>query len=168
VVEVRGQVLGLSVGPSDMNSFVLFEVDASGRRTHTEFFATDRLAEAIVRLYERHAEHLPEVSERAGAAATARTLATLLAARLDVAALTPQLEPDLVYVDHRQLGFGTLTGAAAVIEMLLSLFEAVDDSVLLVEEVLAAVPNGVLLHWIPTGTDRSSGGRFERARLSLT
>ena len=59
----------------DRDAIVLIEVDAHGRRRRAEFFAADRLGDAVARLYERYAELLPDGPARARAAATARSVA---------------------------------------------------------------------------------------------
>ena len=59
-------------GATEVDEISLVETDAAGRWIHVELFAPDRLGDAIARLYERHAEQLPEGSARARAAATAR------------------------------------------------------------------------------------------------
>src|SRR5262249_18720845 len=65
------------VGAHEILVINLIEVDAQGRRRRVEVFATDRLGDAVVRLYERYAELLPDGPERARAAATARSVAAL-------------------------------------------------------------------------------------------
>src|SRR5262249_20126193 len=65
------------VGPYESEWLVLVEADARERRRRLEVFAVDRLGDAVVRLYERYAELLPDGPERARAAATARSVATL-------------------------------------------------------------------------------------------
>jgi hypothetical protein len=59
------QAEDLPFGESNMDSLVLMEVDASGRRRATEFFALDRLGDAVMRLYERYAEILPKARRNA-------------------------------------------------------------------------------------------------------
>src|SRR5262249_9141020 len=52
------------VGAYETEVVGLVEVDARGRRARSEFFAIDRLGDAIARLYERYAELLPDGPER--------------------------------------------------------------------------------------------------------
>ena len=67
------------VGPYEHEVVLLIEVDAHGRRpVRTEAFAADRLSDAVARLYERYAELLPDGPARVRAAATARSVATML------------------------------------------------------------------------------------------
>src|SRR5262249_29555871 len=56
-------------GPVEKDEIALAEVDAQGRRTRTEYFAADRLLDAVVRLYERHAELVSDGAERTAATA---------------------------------------------------------------------------------------------------
>src|SRR5262249_33317389 len=62
------------IGAYEVELFVLVEADNQGRRRRTEVFAADRLGDAIVRLYERHAELLPAGPARDRPAITARSV----------------------------------------------------------------------------------------------
>ena len=55
---------GVSFGPSSYEEVVLTEVDAQGEASRVELFASDRLGDAVARLYARHAELLPAGLER--------------------------------------------------------------------------------------------------------
>src|SRR5262249_38419029 len=119
------------------------------------------------RLYERYAEFLPNGPERARAAATARSLATVLGPLQQWAtALAPAVE----YVDHRTLiGLGSTRGAEVflhdVIGSLLDLSEGVATPA---ADILALRPDALLLRWTTSGIQRSSGGAFERPHLLLS
>src|SRR5262249_62212201 len=63
------------VGAYEIETIALDEVDAQGRRRQAEHFAPHHLGDAVVRLYERYAELLPEGPARDRAAATARSVA---------------------------------------------------------------------------------------------
>src|SRR5262249_45408134 len=65
----------LPSGPFERDGWVLIEADSEARATHTEVFAPDKLGDAIVRLYERQAELVPEGPERERVAVTARSFA---------------------------------------------------------------------------------------------
>ena len=52
------------VGAYDLENPVLIEVAADGRCLGAEYFAPERLGDAVARLYERYAELLPEGPER--------------------------------------------------------------------------------------------------------
>src|SRR5262249_16250388 len=56
------------VGAYEADLLVVTEVDEQGLQRRGELFAGDRLGEAVVRLYERHAELSPAGAERDGAA----------------------------------------------------------------------------------------------------
>ena len=62
-------------GPWELDKLTLDQVDAHGRQCWGEWFGGHQLGDAVVRLYERHAELLPEGPERERAAAVARTVA---------------------------------------------------------------------------------------------
>src|SRR5262249_47323972 len=74
--EARGRTW--DVGPFVAASLQLIEVDGEGRGARSEIFAANRLGDAVVRLYQRYAELLPEGSARTRAAATASSVATFL------------------------------------------------------------------------------------------
>src|SRR5262249_42335543 len=65
----------VDVGPHEREDLILCDVDAQGRHRRSEVFAPDHLGDAVVRLYERYAELLPEGPARARAAAIARSVA---------------------------------------------------------------------------------------------
>src|SRR5262249_7260029 len=65
------------VGAYETDERQLVEVDAQGRRRRGEIFAVARLGDAVVRLYARYAELLPDGPARDRVAATARSVAAL-------------------------------------------------------------------------------------------
>src|SRR5262249_23225328 len=62
------------VGAYEIEDILLMEVDVRGQHHRNEIFTTDRLGDAVVRLYERYADLLPDGPARARAAATARSV----------------------------------------------------------------------------------------------
>src|SRR5262249_39441049 len=66
------------VGAYEIEQLALIEVDAEGRRRRGELFASKHLGDAVVRLYERYAELLPDGPARTCAAAIARSVALTL------------------------------------------------------------------------------------------
>jgi ketosteroid isomerase-like protein len=159
------QAEDLPFGASNMDSLVLMEVDASGRRRATEFFALDKLADALCRLYERHAELLPEGPERARAAATARSVATLM--KLPDDRYGSALSPTVELADHRMLGTWSARGAEAMLRGIRALAELSADMSVRVDEVFGLDPRGYLVLWTTSGTDRTGGGAYERPFLML-
>jgi ketosteroid isomerase-like protein len=153
------------VGAYQIERIALAEVDNRGRRRRDEVFALDRLGDAVVRLYERHAELLPEGPERARSAATARAVAAVQGFDLDRygAALAPAVE----FADHRALGFPRTTGAEAYMRRLASLDEVAADVANRIEDVLAIRADAFLVRWLNYGSDRAGGGAFERPFLIL-
>ena len=103
--------------PTSSEQLILIEVDAQGRRRRHEVFASDRLGDAVVRLYERYAELLPDGPERARAAATARSVAAMLGP-FDLDRCATVLAPAVEAVDHRILGTWSARGAEALLRAL--------------------------------------------------
>src|SRR5262249_54068541 len=66
------------VGPYEAEQMRVIENDPHGRWRRGEYFPCRRLGDAIARLYEWYAEELPDDPTRARAAATARSVATLV------------------------------------------------------------------------------------------
>ncbi len=156
----------LDVGVYEYEGLTLIEVDEQGRSTRNERFAIDHLGDAVVRLYERYAERLPDGSERARAAATARSVAMLLGPQtLDryASALAPAIE----IVDHRILGTVSSCGAEAALQTLGSFLALTDDFAVRTDEILAVTPGALLLRLHSCGTDRAGGGAFERPNICL-
>src|SRR5262249_24470118 len=91
-------------GDSEFDWILITEIDPeAGCLVRSEFFAADQLAAAIVRLYERDAELLPEGSARANAEHVARTMATLLAPRAAADEWAALFAPEVSHTDHRTL-----------------------------------------------------------------
>jgi hypothetical protein len=150
------------VGAYEIENIVLFEVDAQGRNRRAEAFANDRLGDAVVRLYERHADLLPDGPARARAAATARSVAALLG--------PPDrwpFAPDVERADHRTLGLGSVHGAEAVLRGMRAFFELTEDFATRLDDILSLRSDALLVRWTHSGTDRASGGAFERRLCHL-
>src|SRR5262249_34701730 len=103
------------VGAFEVENITLVETDAQGRSRRTELFAEHKLGDAVVRLYERYAELLPDGPARARAAVTAGAAAKLLRGRFDPDRLATAFASDIEYVDHRILGTWSAHGADAVL-----------------------------------------------------
>jgi len=155
------------VGAYERREILLFDVDADGRRRRTEVFAVDRLGEAVARLYARYAELLPDAASRARAAGTARTLTAMMTGPYDPERSAAPLTPDIESVDHRTLGTWSARGVRAVRANFRSLLEVADDIVMSVDELLALRSDALLTRWTHSGTDRASGGVYERPFLML-
>jgi class 3 adenylate cyclase/tetratricopeptide (TPR) repeat protein len=162
---------GFSDGTVDVGAFEqelisLTEVDAHGRRRRAEMFATNRLGDAIVRLYERHADLLPDGPARARAAATAGSVAAMLAAP-DLDRMATAFAPSIEWDDERTVGLGSVHGAEAVERAIRALFELVEASVYRVDDIIALRSDTLLVRWTHSGIDRASGGAIERQVLVL-
>jgi tetratricopeptide (TPR) repeat protein/ketosteroid isomerase-like protein len=158
------------VGPFENERISVYDVDDRGRRRHTEVFADDRLGDAIVRLYERHAELLPEGPERTRAETVARAVTGLCARSLnliDLERLPLSVGDDVELVDRRTLGFGSLRGIPAFRRLLTVGRETARDVVDRVDEVLDARADALLLRITNSGIDRTTSGAFERPLLRL-
>jgi len=155
------------VGAASWDEVLLIEVDGRGQRCRVELFAPNRLGDAIVRLYERYADLLPDGPERACAAATARAVVAALAP-LDVDRLATALAPDIKFIDHRRLGLPPLSGAEAVLRGIRSVHAAARDITTCVLDVLALRCDALLVRWTEIGTESAGGGEYERRFLRLT
>src|SRR5262249_1076605 len=148
-------------------AFNVVEVDADGRRRWGELFAADRLGDALVRLYERYAELQPAGPARARAAATARSVAAHMGS-LDLDRMLSAAAPDADHHDHRSLiGVGLMRGVQGFRESLGALFEAADGIANRVDDIFRVRPDAALLQVTNSGTDRRSGGTYERPFLLL-
>jgi ketosteroid isomerase-like protein len=154
------------VGAFERDRLLLIEVDATGRRRRTEILAGNRLGDALVRLYERYAELLPDGPARVRAAATARS----------IAAGHGPFDPDrsatayasaIESVDHRILGTWSASGAEVMVRQVRSLLEVADDVIFADDEVLCLRPDALLTRRTHSGTDRAGGGRYERVFLMI-
>ena len=159
-------VSGVRYGAANMDSLLVAEVDGEGRRSRTEFFAPERLGDALACLYERYAAHQTD--------GAARDVATAIAAAarahlgwLGVEAIAATLAPDLAFVDHRTVGFGAARGAEAFLAGFRSLFEVADQLSRRVDDVLDARPDALLVRVTTLGVARAGGGAFERTMLQL-
>ena len=164
----RASIGDLDIGVVDRENVGLIETDLHGRRRRAELFAPERLSAAIARLYERHAELLPDGSERTRTEKTARAVAAGLSFEVASAdRFDGHVARSLQFVDHQRGGFGSVSGAAAFLRGHRSLHELARDLTLVVHDVLGLRPDAFLLRTTTSGTDRASGGAFERPLLLL-
>jgi class 3 adenylate cyclase/tetratricopeptide (TPR) repeat protein len=154
------------VAAYEIEEIKVTEVDAQGQLRSAEVFARERLTEAITRLYERYAEILPEGPERDRAAATARTMGSVLrSATLD--GWCDSVADDFELVDHRVLGIGSLRGGEAMRANFRAMFELEDIFEVSIDDVTALRSNAILVRGGNSGVIRSSGGAYERRFLQL-
>src|SRR5262249_15422612 len=126
----------LDVGAFEMQEMLLVEVDALRRHIRGESFATDHLGDAVVRLYERYADLLPDGPERKRIVAPARPIATHVGP-LDSDRAVAAWAPAVEFVDHRMIvGIGSVHGSRAFRDALRTLVEATNDMVNRVDDVL--------------------------------
>ena len=148
------------------DSIMLAETDARGLRRRTEFFAVDRLADAAVRLYERYAALLGDDGARERAATTARSLAAVLGP-FELDRYAAGIAPDVIFMDHRVVGFPSGRGSSELLRSVGSLLEAADDVATRVDDVLAVRADALVLRWATFGTARLGHGPFEWQFLRL-
>src|SRR5262249_16109791 len=145
---------------------VIIEVDAEGQRRWGELFASNHLGDAVARLYERHAELLPDGPARTRAAAIARSAALSLQPYFDC--LAEAYAPSMDAADLRTLATRSAHGREAFLRHLCSLFDLAEDvAIRHDDDVLAVDPDAFLVSPIFTGTDRASGGVYEAQLLAL-
>lgn len=150
----------LPVGPFEVGGMVLVEVDAEARSTSVEIFAGDKLGDAVARLYERHAELLPEGPTRRRAAAIARSVAAMMG-RLNRDRMASAIAPSIEIVDHRVLGTWSARGADDALRHVDSWLAVGAGHYARENDVLALQPDALLLRRTFAGTDRTGGGAFD-------
>ena len=156
----------LDAGPYRHDAYVVFEVDAQGRLIHSDEYRPDSLADAVARLYSRHAELVDASNGAARATALVEWLAKGLGPmRLD--AVVAGVSADVVMRDLRTAGIGEVRGAAAFREALATLFEMADGLSNRLDAVLAVRGDALLARIANVGRERASGGEFERPFLML-
>src|SRR5262249_9871073 len=117
---------------------------------------------------ERYAELLPEGPGRTRAAATARSVATLVQYDVDhLDGYARAFAAGVESVDYRILGTWSAQGAEAVLRNLRSWFDLSDDVTGRYDACLAPRADAFLARTMVFGTDRASGGAFERPNLGL-
>jgi class 3 adenylate cyclase/tetratricopeptide (TPR) repeat protein len=155
-----------SVGPVEVEFVGVFEVDERTQAKRSEIFAGDRLGEAITRLYARYAELLPRGAERECAAATARTMGSVLRS-VTLDRWCDSVADDFELVDHRVLGIGSLRGGEAMRANFRAMYELEDIFEVSIDDVTALRSNAILVRGGNSGVIRSSGGAYERRFLQL-
>src|SRR5262249_18177127 len=153
------------VGTYELDVVALVEADAQDRAVRAEVFAEDHLGQAIVRLYERHAELLPDSESRAPARPTARSAESPFDPfNIDIAGA---LHPEIEFLDHRLIGFEPTRGAEQLLTRLRTLETVATDVAVGIDGVLSLRANGLLVSWTQRGTAREGGGTFETTFLLL-
>jgi ketosteroid isomerase-like protein len=154
-------------GPAQMDGLIVAE-DAGTGFQRAEEFGLDRLGPAIVRLFERYAEILPEGPERGHRTTAARVMALVLSAEPgNLDDLRADIDPGFESVDRRPLRTWSGRGGEALLEHMRALQEVANGLAMPVTEVLALEPNTVLVRRMHSGTERVGGGVYERPHLGL-
>jgi class 3 adenylate cyclase len=165
-VEGLGEAHLKGFGPTEVHELSLVETDAHGRFLHAELFAPDRLGDAIVRLYERWAEQLPEGPARRRAAAIARGL-RVQHGPIDPDRITAGVAPGSRNVDHRVFGTWSTSDQPEMNRHFREQLELAPDFAARFEDVLALGPDRLLARMSYYGTARDGGGAFENPVLCL-
>jgi hypothetical protein len=155
------------VGEYESEAISLVEVDERRRCIRQEVFAADHLADAIIRLYELRAEQLPEGRSKQRFVEISQTIAKMRHGLVDANHLENPFAAEVEMVDHRRVGLGIVHGAESVLDAVRAFVELVRDAAWRTDDVLALTENACLQRATNSGTDRVSGGSFERAILSL-
>src|SRR5262249_43728404 len=151
----------------ERQEILLNEVDTDGRLVRSECFAADRLGDAVVRLYERHAELLPDGPARARAARAARAGVAFHRSGAGPERFLAAFAPGIVAIDHRTVGFGELHGRDAVVMAVRAFHDLSDDIGIRYDDVLALSECAALIRTTQHGRARASGGTWERPMCSL-
>jgi class 3 adenylate cyclase/ketosteroid isomerase-like protein len=155
----------LSFGAASSRYINLGEVNERGQAHRIEVFAEDRLGDAVVRFYQRHAELMPEGPERARAEAIARSVARWL--RVEDGGIGGVVARAVEFADHRSAGLGAARGEALFRRGHTVHAELARDVSFRIDDVVELRPNAFLLRSTTAGIDRTSGGAFERPLLLL-
>jgi SnoaL-like domain len=143
-------------GSSEIEWLTIMEVDGRGEPAAAVTFDPDDLDAAYAELDARF-----DAGEGAASGTQMKLLVRDLAAR-DWDALAARLAPDLVVYDHRPLGWDTLRGPQAYIEMLKTLVDLAPDAQIRVDHVRVC-ERGLLAATTVFGT--RDGGAFEDPRV---
>ncbi len=168
-VATRGERLALmrtsftgtdrSIGPSELEFLVVFEVDAEGQRTAMELFDPADLDAAYAALDARYlageAAGLPVVG------VAMRAFQDALAQR-DWPALTARLADDVIAHDHRPLGWESSHGPVPYVDALRALVALAPDVRLRLDDIRLA-SNGYFARTSWVGTHE--GGTFDAPSL---
>ncbi len=157
-----------AAGPSETSYVIVVEADECERGVHIDIYPADKLGAAVARLYERHALTLSDGPERERAAVTARVVAFMVTQTPGVPPAFDELwAPTSITVDHRSVGYGTLTGEDSS-KFLTSWRELAEGMQLHVDDVLALEPHGFVRKTTSSGVWREGGGAFERTVCMLS
>jgi len=158
----RVEVADRDLGPSEIESLSVTEVDEQGESFATVRFDSDDIAAAYAELDARYAAG--EGARDAQWAKVSEAYTRAIAAR-DWDAVAARLAPDLVVNDHRLFGWETLRGPTAVIESLKAMFDLAPDAQIRVDHVIRSDQAEFTVNrWVGT----REGGAFEMARIAVS
>ncbi len=167
-LQLGKHVFGASSASSknfDVGAYENVRIQIDDRNEGCEVFDAKHLADAIGRLYERYAQALPDGPERKTALAIS-TLCTF-GQSWDLELISAHLAADIQYVDNRHAGMGELDRDTLLNALRVMKEELTDNLQARAEDVLRILPNALLFHYSDSGTDKRSGGEFERHSWEL-
>ena len=154
------------VGEFEKEEIGVHEVDEYGLALHNETFAADRLGNALVRLYERYGEMLPEGTGRTRFAGIARSLAAFNGP-VDLDRLRAAYDPSFQNCDRRVFGTWSVGDAEEMLLHFRLQLDLAPDFAGRFEDVFAANADALVVCMTFFGTARASGGRFENHLIAL-
>src|SRR5439155_5924487 len=112
-----------------------------------EAFAGDRMRDDVAQFDERYAAFRPVGPDRTCAAATARSIAAMMAPTEDFDRYNAAIAPTVEFVDHRTVGIGSGRGAEAFREWDRSLLEVAENLAFRVDDILCLRSDALLIRW---------------------
>jgi hypothetical protein len=157
----RFEIADRDVGPSEIESLVIIEVDEHGNRVALVRFDADAFDAAYSELDTRYAAG--EAAPHARVTAGMREFMRAFTER-DWDALAARCAPDIIVHDRRLLGWETLHGPAAYVEALRALVELAPDTRLRIDHTTICA-HGYLVITVWEGT--REGGAYEAPSLMV-
>jgi hypothetical protein len=161
LTRMRVEVADRDIGPTEIGSVAILEVDQHGERIATVRFDPKDLAEAYAELDARY--YAGEAAPFARVSVGMQEFKRAFTER-DWDALAARCAPDLEVHDRRLLGWESLHGPAAYVEALRSLVELAPDTQLRIDHSTIC-ENGYLVVTVWEGT--REGGAYEAPSLMV-
>jgi hypothetical protein len=145
-------------GAYEIENVALVDADPPRGQRHTKLFAADKLGDAVVHLYERHADRMPEGPARERAAAIAGGVAATTGP-IDLDRVIGATADDIEYVDRRMFGMGPARGAGAFLRGARIRLELASGLEIQVNDVCDLRPDALLVRATSVGT--RAGGAYQ-------
>jgi class 3 adenylate cyclase/ketosteroid isomerase-like protein/tetratricopeptide (TPR) repeat protein len=148
-------------GAAEHTSFMVAVVDEAGRAIESHRFAEDQLHAALAVAEQHHAETASEPRDAATSRRLARTWKLVDSYNAgDWATLASMWAEDVVTVDHRPAGWGTVEGRPAYLEVLRGLADVSGERRWVIRDLLHRGARTMAAQWSVVGADLD-GGPFE-------